>query len=94
MIRHLDDMRHYISLSEASVTPIMEESVQDEFLEEIVESETPNPILEDINNILFKLQSYRLQEGSEDYADGVEEGLTLAANMLMRLIERHEKPQR
>ena len=90
MTRHLDEMRHYIQVSESPAT--LNEQFEEE-LPEIFEDleDTPDPILEDINSLIFKLQSHRVREGSEEFSEGVEEGLILAANMLMRLVERHSK---
>lgn len=92
MTRHLDEMRHFILLSEAANAKPVEEVVIEE-LEELDEA-FPTPILEDINAVIFKLQSYRSDEGSEEFTEGLEEGLILASNMLMRLVERYGKAER
>lgn len=90
MTRHLDEMRQYINLSTApSIEPIHEEVITESALDELVPER--NPILEQITDIIFKLQSHRLVEGSDEYNQGVEEGLLMATNMLMRIIDENGK---
>jgi hypothetical protein len=91
MPRHLDEMRQYIDLSTVpSLQPLTEEKLVEHPLEEITPS-GPHPILEDLSNVIFKLQAHRVSEGSDDYAEGIEEAITLATNMLTRIVERHGK---
>lgn len=90
MTRHLDEMRHYILISESTAPSV--ETTEEE-LPEVFEDleESPGLILEDLNSLIFKLQSYRPQESSQEFSEGLEEGLILASNMLLRLVERHSK---
>ena len=89
MTQHLDDMRHYIRLTESEFhkqdldDPIIDDPMND--LDLVVE----DPLLDDIRDVIFKLKSYQETEGTPDYAQGVEEGLALSASMLERLIERY-----
>lgn len=89
MTQQLDDMRHYIRLTESAPSPIVEDAF---YLDDLVEDIGPTSrslMLEDVNDMIFKLRSYSERDGSDDYIQGVEEGLALAANMLERLVERH-----
>jgi hypothetical protein len=89
MTGHLDEMRHYIQLSESTITRSFEGTVVEDSIE-VLEDRTPI-ILEDIQAILFKLQSHRIDEASTEFNEGLEEGIILASNMLHRILERHSK---
>lgn len=89
MAQYLDNMRHYIRLTE---TRTLEADPEDQLLDEIISEldlDDRTPLLEELNDVIFKLQSYQEVSGSPEYAQGVEEGLALAATMLERLIERY-----
>ena len=88
MDRQPDDIRRYIRLTET--TALFSED-EDMILESIqVPDLDGSPILlEDINDMIFKLRSYSEPDSDLNYARGVEEGLALAADMLERLLERH-----
>lgn len=81
-----DDIRRYIRLTEASVS-----QDDDALFEgiEVADFDTSDLLVEELNEIIFKLRSYSENEANPDYARGVEEGLALAANMLESLLERH-----
>lgn len=88
MERLPDDIGRYIRLTENA-------AVSDDDSAMILESihvagvDTPPLLLEDVNDMIFRLRSYSEPDGDLEYARGVEEGLALAANMLERLLERH-----
>lgn len=88
MDRQPDDIRRYIRLTENTA---MFSEDEDTTLEDIhvVDVDASHLLLEDVNDMIFKLRSYSERDGTLDYARGVEEGLALAANMLERLLERH-----
>lgn len=82
-----DDIRRYFRLTESTTV-----SLEDDMILETIEvpdlDESPY-LLEDVNDMIFKLRSYSEPDGNLDYARGVEEGLALAADMLERLLERY-----
>lgn len=83
-----DDIRRYIRLTESSVVRLDEDSDLDAI--EVADlDQLPEDFLENVNDLIFKFRSYSETDGSAEYAQGVEEGLALAANMLERLLERH-----
>lgn len=88
MVSHPDDIGRYIRLTEASTVSTVDEDMtyRDIHVEDV---DTSDLLLEDINDMIFKLRSYGEPDSNLDYARGVEEGLALAANMLERLLERH-----
>ncbi len=90
MTRHLDDMRQYIRLTESAPSSTEVDAIfhLDEIVEQI-QLEDRTLMLEDVSDMIFKLRSYSERDGSDDYMQGVEEGLSLAANMLERLVERY-----
>lgn len=88
MVSHPDDIRRYIRLTEASAVSTVDEDMTYEGIQ-VVDVDTSSLLLEDINDMIFKLRSYGEPDSNLDYARGVEEGLALAANMLERLLERH-----
>lgn len=88
MFSHPDDIRRYIRLTESSSVSDVTEDMTYEGIH-VVDVDTSSLLLEDLNDIVFKLRSYGEPDGNLDYARGVEEGLALAANMLERLLERH-----
>ena len=88
MDRHPDDIRRYIRLTESSAMSTVDEDMTIEGIH-VADVDVPHQLLEDINDMVFKLRSYGEPDSNLDYARGVEEGLALAANMLERLLERH-----
>lgn len=88
MTQHLQEIHQFMRLVES---PVVEED--DGLLLDSASADiSPDRaavLMEDLGDMIFKLQSYRETGGSEDYALGVEEGLQLAAGMLVRLIESH-----
>lgn len=89
MERLPDDIGRYIRLTENTAMSLVDE---DMILEESIRVpgvDVPPLLLEDVNDMIFKLRSYSEPDGDLSYARGVEEGLALAANMLERLLERH-----
>lgn len=88
MVSHPDDIRRYIRLTEASTVSTVDEDMTYEGIQ-VADLDTSSLLLEDINDMIFKLRSYGEPDSNLDYARGVEEGLALAANMLERLLERH-----
>lgn len=87
MDRQPDDIRRYIRLTEDTASSVDEDMVLENI--HVPDVDVSHLLLEDINDMIFKLRSYSEPDGSLDYARGVEEGLALAANMLERLLERH-----
>lgn len=90
MIQHLDEMRDYILI--ASKPLASDESQSDINPPQLLEENTAvnnSFITEELNDLVFKLRSYREISHDQRYAVGVEEGLSLAAEMLTRFIERH-----
>lgn len=87
MTGHPDDIRRYIRLTDNTDRS----DIGNELLENLRIPSMINPelLLEDVNDIIFRFRSYNERDGSEDYAQGVEEGLSLAAQMLERLLERY-----
>jgi len=88
MVSHPDDIARYIRLTESSSLssdnqPMPYDEIQ------VVTLDESSLLVEDINDMIFKLRSYGETDSNLDYARGVEEGLALAANMLDRLLERH-----
>lgn len=88
MTHQQDDIRRYIRLTESSIVQLEEDHDLDDI--EVADLDViSEQLLEDVNDMIFKLRSYSEAEGHVEYARGVEEGLALAANMLERLLERH-----
>lgn len=86
MERHADDLNRYIILTERATFSDEEDLMDSIIIPDIDPQET---LLEDINDMVFKLRSYCESDENEDYARGVEEGFALAAEMLERIIERY-----
>jgi hypothetical protein len=85
-----DDMSHYIRLVENTARD--EDAILVEDISEDLRLDLDSGMLmEDLGDVMFKMQSYRENRGSQEYALGVEEGLLLASDMLQRIIERHSK---
>lgn len=82
-----DDIRRYIRLTESSAVSQEGDTLFEGI--EIPDLNAPDLVIEEIEEMVFKLRSYSENEGSPDYIRGVEEGLALAANMLERLLESH-----
>jgi hypothetical protein len=91
MAKHLDEMQSYIRIAENIAT------TEDEVL-----SDNPMPVpeeqaddlallLEDLDNMVFRLKSYRELNENQNYALGIEEGLCLAAEMLLRIMEKYRR---
>ncbi len=87
MDRQPDDIRRYIRLTETSTMSSDEDMILEGI--HVVDLDPIEPLLEDVNDIIFKLRSYSEMDTDLNYARGIEEGLALAANMLERLLERH-----
>ena len=87
MDRQPDDIGRYIRLTESSTMSETDEVLSEGIL--VTEIDPSEFLLEDVNDMIFKLRSYSEPDGNLDYARGVEEGLALAANMMERLIERY-----
>ena len=87
MDRQPDDIGRYIRLTESSTMSETDEVLSEGIL--VTEIDPSEFLLEDVNDMIFKLRSYSESDGNLDYARGVEEGLALAANMMERLIERY-----
>jgi hypothetical protein len=88
MDRHPDDIRRYIRLTENSAMSVDDDSTIMEAIY-VPDMDGSSLLLDDINDMIFKLRSYGEPDGNLDYARGVEEGLALAAEMLERLLESH-----
>jgi hypothetical protein len=86
MARHLDEMQSYIRIAEG-IEPTEEEIVVPDDLN-LPAIDQYGRLLEDVKAIVFKLKSYRELNEDQNYALGIEEGLSLAAEMLIRLIEK------
>jgi uncharacterized protein YlzI (FlbEa/FlbD family) len=83
-----DKMRNFIKIAEK--TELLEEV---EILPDvpIVLENDNKPIIEDLHQVVFKLSSYRELNENQNYALGIEEGLSLAAEMINRIIEKYEQ---
>ena len=88
MDRQPDDISRYMRLVESAAVSTDEEDMTFEGIH-VVDVDPSSLLLEDINDMIFKLRSYSEPDGDLSYARGVEEGLALASNMLERLLERH-----
>ncbi len=88
MAKHLDEMQSYIRIAEG-VKPIEAITVPDEPI--LPGIDLYAKLLEDLKDTVFKLKSYRELNEDQNYALGIEEGLSLAAEMLIRLIERQDQ---
>ena len=88
MDRLPDDISRYMRLVESAAMSSIDEDVMIEDIY-VPDVDVSSQLLEDVNDMLFKLRSYSEPDGDLNYARGVEEGLALAANMLERLLERH-----
>lgn len=90
MAQYLDEMQDYIRIAGKTVastgehdSPVLQESAT-------ADQMNPTAILcEELSDVVFKLRSYRELSEDQNYALGVEEGLELAAEMISRLLERH-----
>ena len=87
MDRQPDDIIRYIRLTENAALSVEDDSIFEGIV--VPDIDTSTYLIEDVNDMIFKLRSYSEQDSNLDYARGVEEGLALAANMLDRLIERY-----
>jgi hypothetical protein len=87
MDRQPDDIRRYIRLTENTASSDDEDMILESI--RVPDLDVSFLLLEDVNDMIFKLRSYSESDDNLDYARGVEEGLALAANMLERLLERH-----
>lgn len=67
----------------------------DDYIDMLIETETYNnvsellPILNDLEDLKFRLTSYYETEGSDDYKLGVEQGLMLASKLLETIIKKY-----
>ena len=88
MATHLDEMQSYIKIA-GSVGP-PEDEILTEGLALTVKSDVPESFLiEDLNEVIFKLRSYRELNEDQSYALGMEEGFCQAAEMLGRVLEKY-----
>jgi hypothetical protein len=85
---HLVEMKRFIMLTEADTLPDFDDEILEDISSEL-ERDQAHPLIESLSDVVFKLNSYREMDGAEDYRLGVEEGLALAARMLVTLIETH-----
>jgi hypothetical protein len=86
MADHLKEMQRYIQLSETNVR--LSEDLLFDSIDEDLNSDVSEPLFEELGNIAFKLRSYTELSENQDYARGKEEGLSLAADMINRFIDR------
>jgi hypothetical protein len=86
MADHLKEMQKYIQLSETKVH--LSEDALFESIDEDLNSDVAEPLFEELSDIAFKLRSYTELSENQDYARGKEEGLSLAADMINRFIDR------
>jgi hypothetical protein len=82
-----DDIRRYFRLTESTSMSLEDDMILESI--EVPDLDGTPYLVEDVNDMIFKLRSYSEPDGNLDYARGVEEGLALAANMLERLLERY-----
>ena len=87
MDRQPDDISRYIRLTENATMSMTDEVLSEGIV--VPDIDSSEYLLEDVNDMIFKLRSYSESDGTLEYARGVEEGLALAANMLERLLERY-----
>lgn len=86
-----EDIRNYIEI--ASEMNVEHEKHPVVLHEEIIVSEhtqyepEPNPMEEQLENLIFKLRSYQDSESGE-YALGVEAGMNRAADMIENMLNR------
>jgi hypothetical protein len=92
MAQHTDAMRQFIGLSESIYqVPLAEIPSVDADLDLHESSDTQvNELLDDLQTVLFKLQSRRIDESSSEFVRGHEEGLMAAASMISSLIDRYK----
>ena len=92
MARHTDAMRQFIVLSESidqqplAVIPSVDADLD---LHESTDTQV-NELLDDLQKVLFKLETRRIDESSSEYVRGHEEGLMAAASMISNLIDRYK----
>jgi hypothetical protein len=91
MAKHLDEMQSYIRIAE-NITSTEDEVLSGD-LTPVVESQADQImyLLEDLDNMIFRLKSYRELNENQNYALGIEEGLNLAAEMLARVTEKYRQ---
>ena len=90
MARHLDEMQSYIKIAESIGLPddvVLSDDLQPP--EELIDPYSN--LVEDLHDIVFKLKSYREINEDQNYALGIEEGLSLAAEMISRLLEKQNQ---
>lgn len=88
MPRHLQEMRTFMLLSEDAVQvrqPVrtIEETVTP------VQVDITEELLSELNDLQFRFQSFQELNEDQQYALGVEQGLSKAAEMLGRLLEKY-----
>ena len=88
MTLYLNEMRHFMEMAE-DLRQGLKESILEVPVEEATSFDQNTEILEDLQDMAFKLQSYQESSRDPSYAKGIEEGMSLAADMITRLIERH-----
>ena len=92
MARHTDAMRSFIELSESiHQEPISEAPATDTDFDLHKQTDIQlNELLVDLQTVLFKLQSRRIDESSSEYVRGHEDGLMAASAMISSLIDRYK----
>lgn len=89
MPRHLLEMRNYMRLAEnmyedpAAPVPVTDAPVI------VVPEDDADDLLRELADIKFKLESYTEMNEDQQYALGVEQGYTQAADMLGRLLDKY-----
>lgn len=91
MALHTDAMRSFIGLSESIYQEPTSEAPDTDFdLHESPDNPQFNELLDDLQTVLFKLQSRRIDEGSSEFVRGHEEGLMAASSMISSLVDRYK----
>lgn len=91
MARHTDAIRSFIELSESIYQEPVSEAPDTDFdLHESQDETHFNELLDDLQTVLFKLGSRRIDESSSEYVRGHEEGLMAAASMISSLVDRYK----
>jgi hypothetical protein len=91
MARHLDEMQSYIQIASGAGLLEAEEEIAPEPQPrtEAVANTATAKLLESLGDVVFKLRSYTELNEDQSYALGVEEGLSLAAEILDRVIDKY-----
>ncbi len=82
-----EDIRNYIEITSQMITESEEVLHEEVIITEDAQVPTPNPIEDQMDNLIFKLRSYQDPDSGE-YAAGVEAGMSRAADMIENMLNR------